>query len=162
MKRHSKIELKRLWKFQRNWSQRFASSSRNARRGRAEPAAPDDGQERAASERQAVEANMTTPVKVASAVVAPYLVPAAIAFVVHRWSAATSVGNSGESGLLLLPFSLPWILWFPALFDRLLSWTGSPYGAWWLIVAVNAVLLAGVGLGLGRLLRSAYSTGGAR
>ena len=50
--------------------------------------------------------------------------------------ASKNPADSGESGILLLPFAMPWVMWLP------LEWLGPLAG--FACVALNAVLLYGL------------------
>lgn len=47
--------------------------------------------------------------------------------------ASKNPADSGESGILLLPFGMPWVMWFPV------EWLGPWIG--FLSVALNAVVI---------------------
>jgi len=47
--------------------------------------------------------------------------------------ASKSPADSGESGILLLPFAMPWVMWLPV------DWLGLP--AAFLCVSLNAVIV---------------------
>ena len=54
--------------------------------------------------------------------------------------ASKNPADSGESGILLLPFAMPWVMWLPV--DWLGPWSGVA------CVLVNAVIVYGVFGGL--------------
>jgi hypothetical protein len=73
-----------------------------------------------------------------------YVALAATAFSVHLTSTYTNVANSGESGILLIPFALPWISWIDWMspgFFRSAIWENPFLAGWWLLVGTNALLL---------------------
>ena len=77
-----------------------------------------------------------------------FLATAATVFCIHTVSVHTNVANSGESGILLLPFALPWILWLPEAVIRTGLWNHPALPGWWLLVLVNAGILYAVFGGL--------------
>lgn len=56
------------------------------------------------------------------------------------FSASQNAADSGESGILLLPFAMPWVMWLPV------EWLGPLSG--FLCVVFNAALIYGVFGGL--------------
>ena len=66
---------------------------------------------------------------------------AVAALAVHLYSVKTNVADSGESGIVLLPFCLPWIMMIPdsVLYSR---WYGQlAYVIYLVFVAINALIL---------------------
>jgi hypothetical protein len=82
-------------------------------------------------------------------VAAGFFLLASIAYATHTVSVFTNAGNSGESGVLLLPFALPWISMVPEpVFDSAL-WRSALLPGWWMIVLGNAFILYCASGGLG-------------
>lgn len=88
--------------------------------------------------------------KVAFWVAGSFLALAIAAFAMHMGSVYTNPANSGESGILLVPFALPWIHWLPSAFFRSAVWDNPVLAGWWVLVGLNAFVLFCLFGGLGR------------
>ena len=77
-----------------------------------------------------------------------FLLLAAGVYAIHTVSVYTNPANSGESGILLLPFALPWILLLPDSALQSPIWDHALLPGWWLLVLGNAGILYAVFGGL--------------
>ena len=70
-----------------------------------------------------------------------FLLLATLAFLAHLYSITTDPGDSGESAVILIPFSSPWIFWVPdsIIHSRLCHWLAYP--VFWGLTLLNAFFI---------------------
>ena len=59
----------------------------------------------------------------------------------HLYSAQTNPGDSGESGIVLLPFSAPWIFMIPQSVVYSEFWAHWVYVSYLVFVTINSFIL---------------------
>jgi len=66
---------------------------------------------------------------------------AVAALFMHLYSVRTNPGDSGESGIVMLPFSVPWILMVPSSVAYSRFWAYGVYSFYFACVSINALIL---------------------
>ena len=106
---------------------------------------------------------MTAPMKLVRSIsgmasAGLFSVLALIVLLLHLYSVVSNPGDSGESGIMLIPFSLPWILLVPSQIREASFWVRGCYVFYFAVVVLNAAIIYAVVSAVSALVKKALKS----